>query len=187
MDIQIAMQSKMDFQNYANLQNLTLVAGVGLAHWNKNELEYAIYCIVLGDFNTKNIVESKYCIDKVVMPYIPGCLAFREVPLFLKTKCLLNNVPDIYFFKGNGYLHPRHMGIATHAGSAPAPTAACPEGSTTLTEGLQRRYCRLSMHGEAHSRRATAIPMTGQDGACRRPHPAESCTNGTPMTRRGMS
>lgn len=28
---------------------------------------------------------------------------------------MLDNVPDIYIFDGNGYLHPRHMGIATHA------------------------------------------------------------------------
>ncbi len=24
-------------------------------------------------------------------------------------------VPNVFFFDGNGYLHPRHMGIATHA------------------------------------------------------------------------
>lgn len=29
---------------------------------------------------------------------------------------MFNNVPDIYIFDGNGYLHPRHMGIATHVG-----------------------------------------------------------------------
>lgn len=27
----------------------------------------------------------------------------------------LNKQPDIYLFDGNGYLHYRHMGIATHA------------------------------------------------------------------------
>ncbi len=48
-----------------------------LAYWNENEVEYAVCCIVLVDYNTKDIVESKYCIDKVVTPYIPGCLAFR--------------------------------------------------------------------------------------------------------------
>ena len=25
-------------------------------------------------------------------------------------------IPDVIFFDGNGYLHPRHMGLATHAG-----------------------------------------------------------------------
>ena len=46
---------------------------------------------------------------------MPGFLAFRELSLVLKTAELLENTPDIYMFDGNGYLHPRHMGIATHA------------------------------------------------------------------------
>jgi len=46
---------------------------------------------------------------------MPGFLAFRELPLVLKTVELLEVKPDIYVFDGNGYLHPRHMGIATHA------------------------------------------------------------------------
>ena len=30
-------------------------------------------------------------------------------------ECVRKFKPDIYVFDGNGYLHPRHMGIATHA------------------------------------------------------------------------
>ena len=33
----------------------------------------------------------------------------------MKTVEMLESSPDIYIFDGNGYLHPRHMGIATHA------------------------------------------------------------------------
>ena len=29
---------------------------------------------------------------------------------------MLEEEPDLYVFDGNGYLHPRNMGIATHAG-----------------------------------------------------------------------
>ena len=46
---------------------------------------------------------------------MPGFLAFRELPLILKTTELLESSPDLFIFDGNGYLHPRHMGIATHA------------------------------------------------------------------------
>lgn len=52
--------------------------------------------------------------DKIECPYIPGFLAFRELPLVIKTAKLLECKPDIYMFDRNGYLHPRHMGIATH-------------------------------------------------------------------------
>lgn len=46
---------------------------------------------------------------------MPSFLAFRELPLVIKAAELIENKPDIYMFDGNGYLHPRHMGIATHA------------------------------------------------------------------------
>ncbi len=46
---------------------------------------------------------------------MPGFLAFRELPLVLETVKLLENQSDIYVFDGNGNLHPRHMGIASHA------------------------------------------------------------------------
>ena len=61
------------------------------------------------------MVEHQYAWGKIEIPYIPGCLAFRELPLVLKTVKKLEIEPDLYIFDGNGYLHPRHMGIATHA------------------------------------------------------------------------
>ena len=48
-------------------------------------------------------------------PYIPGCLAFRELPLVLAAAANLNQKPDIFLFDGNGILHPRRMGLASHA------------------------------------------------------------------------
>jgi deoxyribonuclease V len=44
-----------------------------------------------------------------------GYLSFRELPLILETYKLLENEPDVIMFDGNGYLHYRNMGIATHA------------------------------------------------------------------------
>ena len=95
---------------------LKLVAGVDLAYWKeKNDNEQAVCCIVVIDYITHEVVEKKYFSGEIDIPYLPGFLAFRELPLVLKTAELLENTPDIYMFDGNGYLHPRHMGIATHA------------------------------------------------------------------------
>jgi len=91
------------------------VAGVDLAYWKVGDEEYAVCCIVVLDERTKRTIESKYSFGKVEVPYIPGCLAFRELPLILETVKKLDTIPDLYMFDGNGYLHPRHMGIATHA------------------------------------------------------------------------
>ena len=92
-----------------------LIAGIDLAYWKQNEEEYAVCCIVVINFDTHEVIEKKHYSRKIEVPYIPGFLAFRELPLILKTVELLETSPDIFIFDGNGYLHPRHMGIATHA------------------------------------------------------------------------
>ena len=92
------------------------VAGVDLAYWKQENQEYAVCCIVVLDYDTLQIVEKKQYHDKIVCPYMPGFLAFRELPLILETVKRLESKPDLYVFDGNGYLHPRHMGIASHAG-----------------------------------------------------------------------
>lgn len=114
--IQLQLRGELDTQNRIKIEEIKLLAGVDLAYWKEEETEYAVCCIVVMDYHTKMIVEKQYLVDMILVPYIPGCLAFREIPLFLKTKELLRTDPDIYIFDGNGYLHPRHMGIATHAG-----------------------------------------------------------------------
>lgn len=91
------------------------VAGVDLAYWKGQDKEYAVCCIVVLEQKTKRMIENKYSFDQVTAPYIPGYLAFWELPLILETIKKLDTTPDLYMFDGNGYLHPRHMGIATHA------------------------------------------------------------------------
>lgn len=98
-----------------DMESVKLIAGVDLAYWNKGDEEYAVCCIVVIDFETHEVIEKKQYSGKIEVPYMPGFLAFRELPLILKTVGLLETSPDIYIFDGNGYLHPRHMGIATHA------------------------------------------------------------------------
>jgi len=94
---------------------LKTAAGVDLAYWKEDEEEYAVCCIVVIDIVTHKVIEKKHFSGRIEVPYMPGFLAFRELPLVLKTVELLETKPDIYVFDGNGYLHPRHMGIATHA------------------------------------------------------------------------
>lgn len=116
IDIQCELQKQIDFHNVINAVSIKTVAGVDLAYWNFNGDEYATCCIVVLNYVTKEVVEKKYVVEKVSVPYIPGCLAFREIPIFLKAYEKVDTDVDILFFDGNGYLHPRHMGLATHAG-----------------------------------------------------------------------
>lgn len=115
LEIQNLLKNKLEIYDRFDKAKINTVAGVDLAYWNKGEKEYAVCCIVVIDFNTHKIIEKKHISGEIKTPYIPGFLAFRELPLVVKTAELLTNIPDIYMFDGNGYLHPRHMGIASHA------------------------------------------------------------------------
>lgn len=115
MAVQNELKKKIILADSFEISELKTVAGVDLAYWKEGESECAVCCIVVIDMETHEVLEKKHYSGKIEVPYIPGFLAFRELPLVLKTAEMLEIKPDIYIFDGNGYLHPRHMGIATHA------------------------------------------------------------------------
>jgi Deoxyinosine 3''endonuclease (endonuclease V) len=47
---------------------------------------------------------------------VPGFLSFREIPALLAALAKLRQVPDLLFCDGQGYAHPRRMGLASHLG-----------------------------------------------------------------------
>ena len=116
IDEQVKLQNDIDLKNVLHLYQVSIIAGVDLAYWSVDDNEFAACCIVVLDYKTREVIEKKYAVEKVEVPYIPGCLAFREIPVFMKAYEQLENDIDVFFFDGNGYLHPRHMGLATHAG-----------------------------------------------------------------------
>jgi len=62
----------------------------------------------------------------ITMPYIPGLLSFREAPVILDALARMEHTPDVLIFDGQGYAHPRRMGIATHVGILlDHPTVGC--------------------------------------------------------------
>lgn len=107
---------RIDLTNRAVLADINTVAGTDLAYWDRQGKEYAVCCIVVIDYRIHSVIEETSYIDSINVPYIPGCLAYREIPVFMEAYQNLSNVPDVIFFDGNGYLHPRHMGLAVHAG-----------------------------------------------------------------------
>lgn len=116
LEIQSNLREKIVLSDSFEKSEIKTVAGVDLAYWTDGSgSERAVCCIVVLDYKTHEVIEKKQYSDVITVPYVAGFLAFRELPLVLRTAKMLENSPDLYMFDGNGYLHPRHMGIATHA------------------------------------------------------------------------
>lgn len=72
-------------------------------------------------FPSLEVLYEDYEFETTAYPYIPGFLAFKEVPSYLKLfERLKQNQPELYpqlcLVDGNGILHTRNFGIASHLG-----------------------------------------------------------------------
>jgi deoxyribonuclease V len=160
MDIQKKLTDKIELKNKFELKDIKLAAGVDLAYWDYNGKHYAVCCIVVVDFQTGGIKEKVWSSGEVTVPYIPGFLAFRELPLITEANAKLINKPDIYMFDGNGYLHYTHMGIATHASfHLNKPTIGIAKSylkikntEFTMPENISGSYTDIVINGEIYGR-----------------------------------
>jgi len=89
------------------------IAGVDLKGARKGYL----YCAILVfSYPRLDILEKKAISIESSYPYVPGLLSFREGPAVLKCFEELKIIPDLVFFDGNGFMHPRRLGLASHMG-----------------------------------------------------------------------
>lgn len=81
----------------------------------------ACAALVVCSFPDLEVVYEDYQMIQLTQPYIPGFLAFREVDFMIQ---LYNSVkenntqytPQVIMVDGNGILHPRGVGSASHLG-----------------------------------------------------------------------
>lgn len=82
--------------------------------------------IIVLSFSDLEPVAGSLVTSRMSFPYIPGLLAFREMPALLKAWDQLPQIPDVLIMDGHGLAHPRRMGIATHFGiEVDHPTMGC--------------------------------------------------------------
>ena len=72
--------------------------------------------VTVLDAETLAVVETATALRSVDFPYVPGLLAFREIPALLDALGKLTHVPDLLVCDGYGLAHPRRFGLACHLG-----------------------------------------------------------------------
>ncbi|MFD5320255.1 endonuclease V [Streptomyces sp. NPDC127098] len=92
----------------------TVVVGVDVAYDDARDTVAA--AAVALDAATLAELGHATAVGRVAFPYVPGLLAFRELPAVLAALGRLRHVPDLVVCDGYGLAHPRRLGLASHLG-----------------------------------------------------------------------
>ncbi|WP_231424407.1 endonuclease V [Pedobacter sp. Leaf250] len=121
------MYDHLSFEEAAKLQNelalqlkfqavsqITTIAGADIS-FNKDSSTMFAGIVI---FKCPEMILQSFAVEtfETTFPYKPEFLGFKEVPALLKVWKLINNKPDVVVLDGNGILHPRSMGVASHFG-----------------------------------------------------------------------
>jgi len=108
--------------------------------------------VVVLTYPGLEVVERAVAERPITFPYVPGLLSFREAPAVLDALEQLQHRPDVLMFDGQGYAHPRRMGIATHVGIVvDIPSVGCAKSRLCGTHeepGPERGCQELLYDGE---------------------------------------
>jgi deoxyribonuclease V len=122
ISLQRELASRVDTRT--PLTQCDLVAGVDASYNRFSPILYA--AVVVVRLSDGAVVETQTAVGTTEFPYLPGLLTFREAPLVLEACRKLKHRPDVVMVDGQGYAHPRRLGIASHLGLwLDVPTIGC--------------------------------------------------------------
>ncbi|MDQ1007123.1 deoxyribonuclease V [Streptomyces sp. V4I23] len=128
-----------------------LVTGVDVAYDDERDIVAA--AAVVLDAATLEVVARSTAIGRVSFPYVPGLLAFREIPTVLAALESLPVGPGLVVCDGYGRAHPRRFGLASHLGVL--------TGLPVI--GVAKNPFVFS-HGELGGRRGDFATLRAEDG-----------------------
>lgn len=90
------------------------ITGVDVAYDDERDLVAA--AAVTLDAATLDVLAEATAVGEVAFPYVPGLLAFREIPTVLAALDRLPGPAGLVVCDGYGLAHPRRFGLACHLG-----------------------------------------------------------------------
>ena len=89
--------------------------------YSKIDFQRAVAALVICEYPSMRVLYEDYEFDTASVPYIPGFLAFKEVPAYLQLFERLKKKkpelwPQVLLVDGNGIFHNRSFGCACHIG-----------------------------------------------------------------------
>lgn len=113
-----AVLLQQELRKQLNLEPLkTPVQTIAGADISFNKYSTLVYAgMVVMSYPEMKVLHRAGTIAQTEFPYIPGMLAFREIPALLQVWESLPLKPDVVVLDGQGIAHPRRMGIAAHFG-----------------------------------------------------------------------
>jgi len=108
---QLLLKKSIVTKDSIDFDKIETIAGCGNSYFD-NEI---ISSIAVLNKNME-VIEEKFFMERMHFPYVSGFRAYREMPAMLKCYHKLENSPDVIMIEGNGILHPRGIGLASHFG-----------------------------------------------------------------------
>lgn len=94
-----------------SLEQIHTIAGIDASYRTAGRA-----AIVVFSFPALERIEQVTATWESPFPYVPGLLSFREGPGVVAAMAKLTTQPDLLMFDGQGYAHPRRLGLASHLG-----------------------------------------------------------------------
>ncbi|WP_031074305.1 endonuclease V [Streptomyces sp. NRRL S-118] len=112
--VQDELRGRVVLDEQGPLPGTVPITGVDVAYDDERDLVAA--AAVVLDARTLAVVEEATAVGRVSFPYVPGLLAFREIPAVLAALDALTTAPGVVVCDGYGQAHPRRFGLASHLG-----------------------------------------------------------------------
>ncbi|MCH8003991.1 MAG: endonuclease V [Nanoarchaeota archaeon] len=95
-----------------SFEKITSIAGTDQLYVNNKVISAVVVC----DYKTLKVIEKKHAVVDAKISYKSSFLFYRDGPAVMEAFNKLDHKPHILILEGNGILHPRRIGMASHVG-----------------------------------------------------------------------